>query len=590
MLEVALDPENLSPTGPTALLSRQTLNIPLFATVCRSLFTAALIDPESGRTSGLQLSSGKLELDFGPDSVIGGSYHRDILLVNRSEIELVWSTAVVNAQHKEAAWFSLRDLDSENVFGVDTSSQPVPLPPLSSRHLRLELRVRSPITDFDFDFLISNVNQPGNVVTCHAVGSGIADATDKTLKILSETSIDFGQICDGVWTKRVVSLKNTGDKALDVKFSADPGVDVCFRLAGVAGDDMDDDVPKRAIRGTSASGSVISGASGSEKRSASAAAENRRGRPRDASVSRKSSRGASPSSSIGHESSSMGGDDSPYLPAHQMSADLTRHLSALDGGGTSRSVLSSDRSNHSARDPSQPPSRGLSRVTSRTSSYLRNTSTESEEEEGFDIDAGILSNANGADSLGTSPVDHHPMHRSGSGGLTEAIAEKAMPNLIEELTMRPGTEYRVLLLYRSAVISGDSASAGQLREHAFKVYLDSSSSKPASITRRTLKCSSRSCTSLITIASGGKIDFGEVTVGASKTATITIQNLSALSARVEIAAISKVLSANRNVIVIPPMESVEERIEFFPRRINEKYEKQIFVRNLLNRANGVFIL
>jgi hypothetical protein len=583
MLEVALNPENQSPTGPTALLSRQTLNIPLFATVCRSLFTAALIDPDSGRTSGSQLSSGKLELDFGPDSVIGGSYHRDILLVNRSEIELVWSTAVVNAQHKDAVWFSLRDLDSENVFGVDTSSQPVPLPPLSSRHLRLELRVRSPITDFDFDFLISNVNQPGNVVTCHAVGSGVADVGEKTLKILSETNIDFGQICDGVWTKRVVSLKNTGDKALDVKFSADPGVDICFRLAGVAGDDMDEDVPKRAIRGTTASGSVISGTSGSDKRSASATSENRRGRPRDKSVSRKSSRGGSPSSSVGHESSSLGGDDSPYLPAHQISADLTRHLSALDGGGPARSVLSSDRSNHSAREPSQPPSRGLSRVTSRTSSYLRNTSAESEEEDEYD--AGFLSTATGTESLGTSPTDHHPVHRSGSGGLTEAIAEKAMPNLIEELTMRPGTEYRVLLLYRSAVLSGDSASAGQLREHAFKVYLDSSSSRPSSNTRRTLKCSSRSCTSLITIASGGKIDFGEVTVGASKTATITIQNLSALSARVEIAAISKVLSANRNVIVIPPMESVEERIEFFPRRINEKYEKQIFVRNLLNRAN-----
>jgi pyrimidine deaminase RibD-like protein len=85
------------------------------------------------------------------------------------------------------------------------------------------------------------------------------------------------------------------------------------------------------------------------------------------------------------------------------------------------------------------------------------------------------------------------------------------------------------------------------------------------------------------------IDFGEVTVGASKSTTISIQNLSALSARVEIAAISKVLNTNRNVIIIPPYETVQERVDFFPRRINDKYEKQVFVRNHLNRANNQLI-
>ena len=150
------------------------------------------------------------------------------------------------------------------------------------------------------------------------------------------------------------------------------------------------------------------------------------------------------------------------------------------------------------------------------------------------------------------------------------------------------------------------------------------------MSRRTVHCSAESCTSLIrvstflppsttsarltdanqtaAVAASGiveldeygvehpsstmsrtpRIDFGEVTVGANKSATIRIENLSHLSAKVEIAAISKVLSTNRNVVVIPPRESVEEKVEFFPRRINERYEKQVFVRNLLNRANGTF--
>jgi hypothetical protein len=162
-----------------------------------------------------------------------------------------------------------------------------------------------------------------------------------------------------------------------------------------------------------------------------------------------------------------------------------------------------------------------------------------------------------------------------------------MPNQIEELTMRPGTEYRFFVLYRPSIDGTNPPSiAGELRESTFKIHLDSTTNSRSNVTsRKTLKCVAMSCTSLIQITSGNLVDFGEVTVGASKSATVTIANLSALSARIEIYAISKVLSANRNVIVIPPYESVEEKIEFFPRRINDRYEKQVFVRNLLNRAN-----
>ena len=419
----------------------QSLSIPFFATICRSAFTAALIDPATGLTLGPQQSSGRLDIDFGSECVVG-VYHRDILLVNRSEIQLVWTTIVVNARDKHAVWFSLRDLDSENVFGVDNSEQ-LPLPPLSSRHLRLELLVQSP-TDFHFDFVLSNMYQPDNSLTCHVVGS--AGTTD-ALKILSGTSIDFGQIYDGTWAKKVVTCKNTGDKALDVKFSST--FDVVFCLAGVAGEDMDEE-PHR----------------------------------RDTS----SSRAPSPISSEDLES----------------------------------------------RSSSRPPSRGLSRVTSR-SQY------ESEDE------------------------DPEP--------------DKLL-NQIEELSMRPGTEYRVFILYRPTI-----SNQPHLIQSSFQVYIDSSTSRHTPL-RRTLHCTALSCSSLIDITSGRLIDFGEVTVGASKAAIVTITNKSALSARVEIFAISKVLSSNRNIIVIPPHESVEERIEFFPRRINDRYEKQMFVRNLLNRANG----
>ena len=38
-----------------------------------------------------------------------------------------------------------------------------------------------------------------------------------------------------------------------------------------------------------------------------------------------------------------------------------------------------------------------------------------------------------------------------------------------------------------------------------------------------------------------------------------------------------------------PYETVEEKLEFFPRQINDRYEKQIFVRNLLNRPNDQLV-
>lgn len=539
-----------------ATTSSQMITLPFFATVCRSLFTATLIDPVSGLATGSQISSGQLLVDFGSDCVVGNDYHRDILLVNRSEIELVWTTAVVNSRFKDQVWFSLRDLDSENVFGVDHSSQPVPLPALSSRHLRLELRVKSPVVDFDFDFVLSNVHRTGNIVTCRAVGSGQAEGVDESLKVLSGTSVNFGQVVDGVWARKMITCKNSGDKPLDVHFSATPGQEVVFRLAGVAGDDIDEDVPVDRQLRLQKSGEELSRAATREKL-----------RGRDTS-SLRSSIPTSPADSFGGSS---------YFSHDGVSAtDVIRHLS--------HAASNHSQASSSMKEHSRPPSRALSRVTSRASSHRYHSSAVDSEEED-EVEPPFF----GGDTLAT------PTHSMAEKVASLELAmDKNIPNQLEDITMRPGTEYRMFVLYRPARdLVNPPEVAGALRESSFKIYLDSapSSSRSAapSRSRRTLHCIAESCTSLISLHSSSRIDFGEVTVGASKTSTLAITNLSALSAKVEIAAISKVLSTNRNVIVIPPHETVEEKIEFFPRRINDNYEKQIFVRNLLNRANDQLV-
>lgn len=507
-LDTALDP----PTG-------QDITIPFFATVCRSFFSLAAIEPASGLTLGQQQSSGTLTIDFGTDNAVGSEVHRDMLLVNRSEIDLVWSTSVIHAPNKDSIWFSMRDLDSENVFGVDSSAEPVPLPALSSRHLRLTLRATAPVSDFDFEFVVSNVHQIGNSVTCHAVGSYHCETTDDSLRILSGSTLDYGQINDGTWAKKLISAKNAGDRAIDVHYSATPGYEVVFRLAGVAGEDIDEDVPARPTL--------------ADKRSTA--------------LSRTSTRDGTRSRDT------PAGSRLPHDPNEEWFANERGEGSV----GTS--------------------SRPLSRVTSRGSSHVP-TRTDADSD---DSDEPPPASRSTLEPPSIRPSDN--------------LADRDIPNQIEELTMRPGTEYRVFAMYRPARdLTNPPEIAGALRPSTFKVFLDSAPasqrSRPAATrARKVIHATAESCTSLIAIPSGHLIDFGEVTVGASKSTTIAIQNLSALSARVEIAAISKVLNTNRSVIVIPPFETVNERLDFFPRRINDRYEKQVFVRNHLNKANNQLI-
>lgn len=522
--------------------SHQNITLPFFASVCKSVFTAGVIDPTSGLASGPQLSQGQLIVDFGTDTAVGVEVHRDILLVNRSEIDLVWTTAVVNSRFKDRVWFQLRDLDSENVFGVDTSNEPVPLPPLSSRHLRLTLCANAAVADFDFDFVIANAHQSGNAVTCHVVGSCPASGKYDHLRILSGSVLDFGQIPDGVWSKKLLVAKNIGDRPIDVHFAATPGYEVVFRLAGVAGEDIDEDVPARPPR---------------DKRAETL-------------------------------SRSFAKDDRDYgrTTGSDVASSLSNPLRSQllgDGGSVGSSGFNADEASvieSSDRDSSVPPSRSLSRVTSRASSY-RPTRGE------MDSDDDDVESSQHRLSVPSSEVGTELRQ-------TDNLGDRDIPNQIEELTMRPGTEYRVFAMYRPARdLTNSPEIAGALRTSEFRILMDSAPSshrsRPGPRSHNTIQCIAESCTSIISIPSGHLIDFGEVTVGASKSTTITIRNLSALSARVEIAAISKVLNTNRNIIVIPPYETVHERLDFFPRRINERYEKQVFVRNLLNRYNNQLI-
>ncbi|TYJ53645.1 hypothetical protein B9479_005733 [Cryptococcus floricola] len=602
----------LPPPASPSELSHQMIALPFYATVCGSFFTAGAISPTSGLVSGPQQSSGELVLDFGGENVVGKRYHRDVLLVNRSEIELVWGTMVVNAPDKEKVWFELRDLDSENVFGVDHSAGPVPLPALSSRHLRLSLHSKSPVQDFSFSFLLTNPHQPGNTLTCLAQGSILPSPPDESLQILTGPTLDFGKATDKVWSRQVIAVRNTGDRALDVRFGKEEGYEVVFRLAGVAGEDVEEEglVP---IDSSGADGSglgrvpkpVLGRGTSRDKYSSTRASS--RDHPSNAS-------GATISETAYSSSLQPTTEEDPESLA---SGSVSGHVQ----GQSETDVIERWRTPHQPPRPvqrSQPSSRSLSRVTSRGSSSQQAVGYDGfgHESEGEEVEPPFFGGSDLPFVVGGSVED-------GDGNSAEreytptvpkptpapTTEEEIIPNQIEEVTMRPGTEYRIAVLHRprppsAASFSSDGEKweedAGKLRKSSFKVFLDAvpssvrsshahHGSNLAGKSRRTISCSIMSCTSLIRLSSGNVIDFGQVTVGASKTTTIKIENLSELEARVEIAAMSKVLSAEKGVIMIPAKGTVEEKMEFFPRRINEKYEKQIYVRNRLNRANDQLV-
>ncbi|KDN47734.1 hypothetical protein K437DRAFT_234554 [Tilletiaria anomala UBC 951] len=174
---------------------------------------------------------------------------------------------------------------------------------------------------------------------------------------------------------------------------------------------------------------------------------------------------------------------------------------------------------------------------------------------------------------GFRKIDHTPTHH------------------LEESFLAPGAETRILVSYRPAKGDmDDEVTAGRLREVTFPIFIDSAkvrvggprSSGPK--TRRSLLCKARACTSFIAVTPR-LIDFGETNVGARKTATLSVTNRSELTARVDVRFVSKVLSMYRGEVPIPPLQTVDLKVDFFPRRINDSYRKQITVTNLLNRDN-----
>jgi hypothetical protein len=157
---------------------------------------------------------------------------------------------------------------------------------------------------------------------------------------------------------------------------------------------------------------------------------------------------------------------------------------------------------------------------------------------------------------------------------------------VEEIQLRPGTERTIEVIYRP---EKDSANfdylSGRLLSKSFRITLKySPSGKQRDKERKVIQCKARSCTSVIDV-SPKELHFGDTDVGTLKSLPIKITNCSDLPAKVEVRFVSKVLTCYRGELTVPAKQSIEVKIDIYPRKVNADYRKQITVANLLNRDN-----
>ncbi|KAJ3089439.1 hypothetical protein HK102_006398 [Quaeritorhiza haematococci] len=174
-------------------------------------------------------------------------------------------------------------------------------------------------------------------------------------------------------------------------------------------------------------------------------------------------------------------------------------------------------------------------------------------------------------------------------GLDGADSATEESTRIEELQLRSGTERTVEVCYKPEKDTWTSDHrGGRFVRRTFRIFLTYLQQSYKEKDKKTIQCKARTCTSFIDV-NPKQINFGDTDVGTLKSAPIHITNCSDMPARVELRYISKVLNTYRDEISLPPKQSVEVKIDIYPRKVNPDYRKQITVANLLNRDNDQIV-
>ena len=613
------------PTAASASVGRtQTFTVPYAASICESLFFAAAAPVATSSESdspepsipfqGALSHSCQLSLDYGSALAPRTAVSREFIVRNASEIPLALSSAVVFDSSPWQVWAVLEDLETGEKFplgGEGTDGRKVVLlpsvAPLQSRRFGLAVYVGEGAGDdpFALDLLICNLNNAGNTLLVQASGASALDpaADQNILQVLSGARVNFGSIIRGSSVRHLIRVKNTGDEPIEVTLGKEVGWDVKFLFGGVKGDEL--------LNDEAGMGTVVDQGEPASTVPGGVAGPSSVADPEGTGQQHNFLTRGGPSTFIGGSESGVllhpkpvsavdrvfsGGQprsSSPFRPSSNLSS-ATESNSSVDGGPASSFVDSS-------------VDRALYRTTSRRSDDQQSSLPSEPSTSSIDHASSSLSHSlpvsppRSSRSSIVSPTPPPSTHESllRRPWALEASVSSINANQIEELIMRPGTEYRVWLSYTPSQEIPLFVDPGSLVATSFRVTLDYSPSSNATVTakrttkspyrrRKIITCEASVCSTSLKVVPA-VLDFGQVTVGSSKSSSISISNLSDLPAKVELRFISKVLSASRIFFTIPPRETTVEKIDFFPRRINPHYTKQLNVRSLLDRSKDQMV-
>jgi hypothetical protein len=544
---------SLTPTGPAT----QQITVPFHATACRSSFTL----------SACQQDESSVCFDFG-DAVANETYIREFKVINQSDIELFWAlddpdgylSGVRSDPH-----LVLIDVEKGHWVGSQANDwpRPAPIPPFSSRKLRLAFRSGGP-READFEFSIENLQDSRNSIQVQVRASVASTKRDESLVILVGQTLDFGDCVAGAWSKQLLVFKSVAESLMDVAFAAEPGYEVTFELFDGSGLAREESVPlspsdSSSAFGPNSVGNVVSEPSthGSTHR----ASRPRFSNPREGHASviselaRHAQSGFRSSSLLAGAVEQSSEQELRAWPAPSLwndSAPSNSETGSVSRAATEAGTPSEDGEERYGTASDYFGSRtGTSRSGSRPPSRSRARDQQS--------------HVSDPSSVGEGPVYRVADHLRG--------IERQHLSQVEDIVARPGVEYRIIVCFRPAKASDASSDAGKLVKCNFKLTLSYGRSNGPrdldgreQVNKKTIACKARTCTSFISVEPKS-IDFGEATVGAGKHVTVAIHNLSEITARVDLRYVSKVLSAFKGEIAIPPLQSHDVRLDLFPRRV-----------------------
>ncbi|KAI9329352.1 hypothetical protein BDR26DRAFT_729799 [Obelidium mucronatum] len=480
--------------------------------------------------------------------VVGSTYFKDFSIWNKSEIDLYWVLNTIDLSNRQNnAWLTFSDYDTAEPLDFSR-----PIPSYSQRRIRVTFKPTEP-GEFNYDLQLENCNDSAGNTVQALVTADVKSAPSEELIRVESAMVDFGDCYNGTLYKQKIAIRNLSDTVVDLFMGVEDNVDLVFQLKAIDYGNSHQLHHNSSHRHANQFDETLD--------------EMRR---------------------LSTSSSRKGMDEGGNGNRPILRTGRIRELAGLESA--SMSDLSNPSSSLNSRSSSPVTLQRLNSETLTTSSM-----------DLLDLvgRSGTSGGREDSSSIGGADIDDLGIYGSSFGTMNSEIRRFGKDGdegtRIEELSIRPGAEKTIELCFRPAkehiadsLHGSTSGSGGRLVKRNFRVtiaYMKQGSSEKE---RKIIQCKARTCTSIIDVIPR-ELNFGDTDVGTLKSLPITVLNMSDLPAKVEVQFVSKVLHCYRGELIIPPKQTIEIKLDIYPRKVNPDYCKQITVVNINNRENDQIV-